>query len=586
MKKVVLACMLLLMVFSVSVAQITYIGVTNHNTGSGTNNLFNYYVSPSQNCYVDWDVYYPGLSSGDPCGTKTVSRVVLRRTADNDPTSVVASEPIYITGICNGKNGNNDKYYVNLSSYINLPGRYSVEIQADVLPLAGTAFDNSNTRTTWNYMCPPAYYLTGASGTTGFYYTPPLSCSYGGKSDPVGGGTTIDAIQEINAGLFYFTVGESGNYREMVVFNGVYYDMQNGKFQPGNPRVPSTLNGRSPIPYFGICAAGPAPVLPMGAEVNSFKRTNCSADVTGATMFYRVYKSGSTAPSYSSFAIPFRDNCPGPSGPANNTFPAGGSCNNINNVMDQRWQVASGVSNILPTVFTNADAGIWVIEFYTETYIKNCSGAASVVTSTVNSTTFTVVDPAFSGGLCAPTPLKLESFTAVRKDRRVVLNWQVTDVVDVDRFIPELSEDGINFSPLGSVSFENGKRSFEFSHVNYELLNRDFGYYRLKIVDADGKVTYSPIVKVNYQSAGDVSMIVKPGVSAVHVQLKNLPQGNYKLMLFNMDGRLEHATAIQQISGSEQICFIPVKGISQKVYTILLRNERGAIVVSKRFVIQ
>ncbi|MFZ4059236.1 MAG: hypothetical protein ACOYKE_13925, partial [Ferruginibacter sp.] len=168
--KNILTCFSFLLLSLQAISQIAFINITNHNSGSGSNNLFNNAVAAGQNCYIDWDVWHPGLTNIDPCGTKTISRLILRKTGDKDPTSVVASAPIIVDGICNGKNGNNDKYYVNLAAHITTDGRYSVEIQADVVPAIGAgAYDNTNTATTWNYRCPPAYYLSGASGITGQY---------------------------------------------------------------------------------------------------------------------------------------------------------------------------------------------------------------------------------------------------------------------------------------------------------------------------------------------------------------------------------------------------------------------------------
>lgn len=567
-------------------SQISYINITNHNTGSGTNNLFDHYVSTSQTCYIDWEVGHPAMSSGDACGTKSASRLILRRTSDNDPTSVVASAPIIITGVCNGKSGNYDKYYVNLGPYITVAGRYSVEIQADVLPLAGTAYDNSNTRTNYNYMCPPANYLTGSGGTTGSYYTAPGTCNYGGLSDPVGGGTTIDKIPEINSSLKYFTVGQVGTYREMVVFDGDYYDMLNGKFQPGNPRVPSSLNGIPPIPSYGICAAGPTPVLSMGAEINVFKRTDCSADVTGAKMFYRVYNMAGTAPAYSSFTIAFKDNCPGPSGPNNNVFTSGGSCNNINSVTDQRWQSATGVSNILPATLTPADSGTWKIEFYLETYVKNCAGTTQTITSTVNSTTFTVIDPnSTAGAVCAITPVYFKNVSAVRNYNGLLLNWEMADAYTASEFIPEVSFDGKQFQPLKSLKAMLSVSEYRYADMAFDTYHSSTVYYRIKAKTANGHYLYSRIIKADKQPASAAGIQVFSSGQSAELTVRGLQKGRYELCLYTAEGLLQQRFSFNHTLGETANLSVPlpINGTAS-VYVVVIRDQSGKSILSRKFI--
>ncbi len=484
-------------------AQITYINITNHNIGSGSNNVFNQHITPTSDIFIDYEVGASGVTNANPCGTKTASRVVLRKMGSNDPSSVIASAPIYVTGICNGKSGNYDKYYVNLKAAVNgISGCYSVEIQADVLPSANP-YDNSNTRTTWNYICPPSYFLTaGSSGSTGTYYTPPAGCSFSGASDPVGG-TLVDKMQEINPSLRYFTVGDASAYRQMVVLSGIYYDFANGKFQPGNPDIPASIDGIGAIPVGGICPNNPAPALTLGAEVNVVKRSGvggCAADITGSRLYYRVYKTTATAPSYSFLNIGFSDNCPNtlgvPAGsPEGNLFPAGGSCQNLNNLLDQRWRTNSSTeaTNILPSTFSSSDIGTWRIDFYIETYLKNCSGTASTQTSNLQSTQFSVNDPTTSGIQCGTvTSTENLTFRGELKHANVLLNWNVNEVIAGTHYELQFSSDGRNF--VSKYRQTGDAMQKFFSYQENALYPRH--YYRLKITAPTGKISYSYIVSI------------------------------------------------------------------------------------------
>ena len=535
------ACLLVMLAIQ---AQVTYIGILGNNTGGGTsNNVFNKYVGVTSDVFIDFEVFATGLSGGDACGTKTQARVILRTSDDNDPTSVVASAPIIVPATCTGKNGNNDKYFVNLKTAIaSKPGRYSIEIQADVTGGTGTAYDRSTAGTTWNYNCPRAYYLTAASGSTGTYYDLASgACASGtGKSDPIGG-TNVDRMTQIApAALKYFTVGESGVFRDMVVFSGTFYDMQLGKFGPGNPRVPASI-GDITLSASGPCPNGSGPTLSMGGEINIFKRTDCSADVTESLMQYRVYKAGTTAPVFSSFNIPFQSNCGATTtGPETNIFNAGsvgGSCQNQDGILDQRWQVASGVANIIPSGLTTADIGVWNVEFQTVTTVKNCSGATSTITSSLNTTTFSVNGPAAGGAACSfVLNAALKNIQAFKTPTGNNLTWQVTTANHFANYEIERSYTGSNFTTIGNVVASANTTNFNYAD-NTVNTQQNTVYYRLVLTGANGSKQYSQIVKVSKTGLATKLTAIRNGVNT-DVKMENLAKGNYQLSMINVDGKV------------------------------------------------
>ena len=580
MKKFLLSCCISVL-FVTAFSQVTYIGIINHNTGSGSNNLFNNYVAVNQQCYIDWEVYSDGMTIMEPCGFRSDSRLVLRRTGDNDTTSVVASTPIIVQGICAGKNGNNDHYYVDLGPYIDNPGRYSVEIQAD-LPNTTYPFENASTKTTFNYSCPSAYYLTGTSGPTGNYYTPSGSCVGGpGLSDPVGG-QGADMLTEIFTALKFFTVGEVGVYRHMVVLNANFYDLQKGKFQPGNPTLPASLNGTNGIPSYGICPIIAAPAISIGGEINSFKRTDCIADVTGASLFYRLYKDGSTPASYNSFALNFKDDCSfSPNGPEGNTFPTGGSCQNANNILDQRWQTINGAANILPASFALSDTGLWILECYTETYIKNCAGSLVMQQSDTSITSFSVNNPAAPGSPCGNViPVILSGFTVTPSVNNNLLNWTVEEASQVTTFEVQLSFDGYTFSSIATVPYISRRHSFNYTDAAYP--GRTV-FYRLILHEQGGRNIYSSIVRVSSKSSG-INIIAQASSQNIIIKLENFNKGKYHLSIINTAGSLvAKNSVILNSNGNSNIMAELKTELSHGVYYVVMKDDKGDIIAKNSF---
>jgi hypothetical protein len=558
-------------------AQITYIAILNHNNGNGNDNLFNSYVSVNQNCYIDWEVYADGMVSSDNCGDKSVSRLVLRRMGENDPTSVIASVPIYVPGICGGKNGNNDKYYVNLSAFINKPGRYSVEIQAD---LSGqpNPFNGPTTRTTYNFSCPTAYYLTGTGGPTGNYYAPSGACAgASGLSDPVGN-VAVDQLTQLTPPILrYFTVGEVSTYRQMVVLGSQFYDIGEGKFLPGNPRVPASMNGLDGIPSYGVCPVIGAPALSLGGEINISKRTDCgNADVTGGAMFYRVFKAGTTPPAYSSFSLNFRDDCPSSSfGPENNNFSFGGNCQNANGILDQRWQTTTGVANILPASFALADSGLWKIQFYTETYQKDCAGNSITFRGETDSTSFLVNNAEVITSPCyAFLPVVITRLSATPANGINLLNWQVEQPEPNSIFEIQQSFDGYQFTTLATRALERGRASYQYNDATH---GGRTVYYRIVVRERSGHSYYSSIVRVQARS-GNPRMTAGIMNGTLQVQLENFSNGTYHLSAYDMAGSLVAQTQTSvSARGTLRLSLPMTHLLSGGIYHVVLRDERGRI---------
>jgi uncharacterized delta-60 repeat protein len=97
-------------------------------------------------------------------------------------------------------------------------------------------------------------------------------------------------------------------------------------------------------------------------------------------------------------------------------------------------------------------------------------------------------------------PLSLTSFTAVRQNKFVQLNWETASEQNTASFEIERSADARSFTKLGSVKSSGNSSSAK----NYVFTDAQpvtgANFYRLKMVDIDGSFTYSKVVVVNMNS--------------------------------------------------------------------------------------
>lgn len=103
-------------------------------------------------------------------------------------------------------------------------------------------------------------------------------------------------------------------------------------------------------------------------------------------------------------------------------------------------------------------------------------------------------------------PLSILSFRAQEtSNKQVLLNWETANEIKFNVFEIERSEDGILFEKIGAVQ-NNHTHKYTFTDQNPLAKN----YYRLKIMDHDGKFEYSNIEVVELNSDNDITLYPNP----------------------------------------------------------------------------
>jgi hypothetical protein len=107
-------------------------------------------------------------------------------------------------------------------------------------------------------------------------------------------------------------------------------------------------------------------------------------------------------------------------------------------------------------------------------------------------------------------PLQLLSFTAQRNYKTNLLKWSTSNEINTDRFEIERSNDSRNFIKIGSVrAISNGKTKNDYAFTDAQP-SKALNYYRLKMIDKDGKFVYSAIKSINNATGFDVRLYPNP----------------------------------------------------------------------------
>jgi hypothetical protein len=155
-----------------------------------------------------------------------------------------------------------------------------------------------------------------------------------------------------------------------------------------------------------------------------------------------------------------------------------------------------------------------------------------------------------------PLPVKLLSLTARWEKQNVAINWATASETNSNYFEVERSFDSKKFEPIGKVTAAgNSSRLRNYNLLDASLGNNTTIYYRLRMVDKDGKAEYSKTVSVkrNEVTAERVSVFPNPFTESVYVTLLSDQASDMTVKITDITGRLIREEKSTTTSGSNTV---------------------------------
>jgi hypothetical protein len=143
-------------------------------------------------------------------------------------------------------------------------------------------------------------------------------------------------------------------------------------------------------------------------------------------------------------------------------------------------------------------------------------------------------------------PVKLGQFTAQRSGNNAQLNWSTLEEQNSKGFDIERSYDGISFNRIGFIpSGGNSNKENKYQFVDNAILQEN-NYYRLKLVDLDGKYELSNVAVINSRKISDTKFKIfnNPFVQNIDLQFDKQISGHTEVRLLDMTGRTIHQSFI------------------------------------------
>lgn len=185
----------------------------------------------------------------------------------------------------------------------------------------------------------------------------------------------------------------------------------------------------------------------------------------------------------------------------------------------------------------------------------------------------------------SPLPVVLHSFTAKKTSNQVLLNWSTDMEKAVSHFVIERSLNGKDFTEAGILFTEGNSDVRKEYNFKDELRNITSGlvYYRLKIVDLDGKYKQSVVRVIRVaedNAAQSIAVYPNPAVSDIRITLSN----NWQDKAVNIQVMNANGQSVMQITNARpgQTETINVGGLTAGLYMVRVSN--GIETATQRFV--
>lgn len=170
-------------------------------------------------------------------------------------------------------------------------------------------------------------------------------------------------------------------------------------------------------------------------------------------------------------------------------------------------------------------------------------------------------------------PVKLLGFTGSYRNNSTVLSWETENEINFDHYEIERSSNNRDFIVVGTEMAKEGnsKLSYQFAD-NLAASADNVFYYRLRMVDIDGKYKYSNVIMVRRDQHGMSGMIISPNPvmnqGVVTIRLSSATRKSIEIRVIDNTGKLVLKQQNQLSEGINSISFNNQSRLQSGIYTV------------------
>jgi len=175
-------------------------------------------------------------------------------------------------------------------------------------------------------------------------------------------------------------------------------------------------------------------------------------------------------------------------------------------------------------------------------------------------------------------PVKLISFNGLLKNNTTYLNWVVENQVNFSAYEIERSANGTEFAGVG-VKQRQGtgveRQQYQFADDLSAASEKVF-FYRLKMIDIDGRFTYSNVITIRKDGVKAGGLFVSPNPVASNgmatVRFEAAAKGTVDLKVVDLAGRVVLQQQLTAFEGTNSVPLANLNRLQPGMYILQLNN--------------
>ena len=178
------------------------------------------------------------------------------------------------------------------------------------------------------------------------------------------------------------------------------------------------------------------------------------------------------------------------------------------------------------------------------------------------------------GGATA-LPVKLASFTGKNAGAINTLHWKTTEEKNFSHFELQRSKDGANFHKLAVVSSNRNAMGSDYAY-NDERPFEGKNFYRLNMVDVDGRSVLSEVVELMVKAGTGLSVNVYPNPVSqqLNIEVAGKIDGNAKVIVTDMVGK-----TVRTIAMTGNTAVVDMNNLPSGIYMIKYSDNSQSSVI-------
>lgn len=177
-------------------------------------------------------------------------------------------------------------------------------------------------------------------------------------------------------------------------------------------------------------------------------------------------------------------------------------------------------------------------------------------------------------------PLKLTGFSANQKGKDIQLRWSTTDESNMSHFELERSFNAREFTEISRTSILNRNTFTNYSYTDQQP-GKGINYYRLKMIEINGRIYYSGTVAVSFKTNKIISVYPNPVQKGNAIFINNPSGEKLNVSLYNSSGKLRASGIV----ASNRIPADLLKNCNGIIY-YRIANTKGEVVGKGSFLVQ